>query len=228
VGLAVTLLLLVSLVVTASRGAIGVGLVLLLVLAAAWWPRWRAAAPATLVAVAVVAASLLIGKAEVVVKQEMVAAQGDVLSNRGGVWHTGLAALERYPWFGVGMGNYQFITPERIRAWRAESGRDFDPAQYGNWGHGHSVFLNTLAERGLVGFAVFGAVALAWLVWLVRYRPRRTDDDLQWTLWGGALSAWFVSLGVGLVNTTLHSEHAILSVLLLGLWLSRTGKARAS
>lgn len=227
VALAVNALVLVSLMVTASRGAIGVGLVLLLVLAAAWWPRWRGALVWTMVAVALVVGSLIIGKAEVFVKHETNVAQENVLSNRATVWQSGAAALERYPWFGVGLGNYQFITAERIKAWHIEAGRAFDPAQYSNWGHGHSIYINTLVERGVLGFAALAAVALAWLAWLVRYRPGVGSEDLEWILWGGAFSAWFVTFGVGTVNTTLHDEHAILSVLLLGLWLSRTNR-RAS
>lgn len=222
--LALNVLVTVSLMVTASRGAIGVGLVLLLVLAAAWWPRWRGALVSTMVAVALVVGSLFIGKAEVVVKHETNVAQQNVLSNRGTVWQSGAAALERYPWFGVGMGNYQFITAERIKAWHVEAGRAFDATQYSNWGHGHSIYINTLVERGFLGFAALAAVALAWLAWLLRYRPGVRAEDLEWILWGGAFSAWFVTFGVGTVNTTLHDEHAILSVLLLGLWLSRTSR----
>ena len=65
-------------------------------------------------------------------------------------------------------------------------------------------------------------------MWLIRFRPRPADDDLDWILWGGAASAWFVTAAAGTVNTTLHHEHGILAVLLLGLWLSRRIQARAS
>ncbi len=227
VALAVNALVLVSLVVTASRGAIGVGLIMLPVLAAAWWPRWRAPFVTSAAAVAVVALVAVFGGAEFVRKHETNVARENVLSFRDSVWRTGLAALERYPWFGVGMGNYQFITAERIKTWREEAGKEFEPQKYSNWGHGHSIFVNTLAERGAIGFAAFAAVALAWMLWLARFRPRVGDDDVEWIAWGGAFSAWFITFGVGTVNTTLHNEHAILSVLLLGLWLSRK-KARAS
>lgn len=64
------------------------------------------------------------------------------------------------------------------------------------------------------------AVLLAWAAWLVRYRPRAPDGDLDWVPWGGALSAWTITVSVGLVNTTLHHEHGFLATLLLGLWLT--------
>jgi hypothetical protein len=41
-------------------------------------------------------------------------------------------------------------------------------------------------------------------------------------LWGASLSAWIVTCGVGVVNSTFHHEHAILAFLFLGLHLSLT------
>ncbi len=222
---AIAALVLASLVVTASRGAVGVGLAMLVVLGAAWWPRWRAPLAASLAAVAVVAAGALTIGAEVIRKhQDNVAAQ-NVLSFRGGIWRMSLAAWERHPWFGVGMDNYSRITEDLVKAWRAEAGKDFDPARYVRFPHAHSLYFNTLAERGLAGSAALGAVLTAWLWWLVRRRPAAGDPDLDWLLWGAAAGAFLVTAGAGVVNTTLHHEHGILAALLLGLWLSRL-KAR--
>jgi hypothetical protein len=71
-------------------------------------------------------------------------------------------------------------------------------------------------------------VLLTWAGYLVRYLPRRDSADDEWLLWGAAASAWIVTAGAGLVNTTLHHEHGILAALLLGLWLSRLRARRAS
>ncbi|MSQ87919.1 MAG: O-antigen ligase family protein [Betaproteobacteria bacterium] len=219
-ALAVCLLALVSLIVTASRGAIGVGLVLLLVLGAAWWPRWRAAFIASLAVVALVAASLVTFETAVIRKQEVYVATQNVLSGRDGIWRMALVAWERYPWFGVGMNNYKQISHERVRTWRAEAGKDYDAARYMEYVHAHNLFVNALAERGIVGFAALAAVLLAWFAVLIRRRPRAQDGELAWLVWGGAASAWFVTVMVGMVNTTLHHEHGLLAALLLGLWLS--------
>ena len=54
----------------------------------------------------------------------------------------------------------------------------------------------------------------------VHRRPRERDGDLDWLLWGGALSGLVITISAGLVNTTLHHEHGILATLLLGLWLT--------
>ena len=221
VGLAVTALVLVSLVITASRAAIGVGLLLLPLLAAAWWQRSRmplgiAAAVVVLVAVVSVA-----GGADVVRKHWANADKDNVLSYRDGIWRAALAAWERHPWFGVGMENYGRITPERLRAWDEAAGRSHDPNRYYLAPHGHSIYANALAERGIVGAMALLAVLAALGYFLVRYQPRRLDTGEYWLVWGCAGSAWVVTVVAGTVNTTLHHEHGLLAALLFGLWLSR-------
>jgi O-antigen ligase len=228
VGLAVTTLVLASLVVTASRGAIGVGLATLPILAAAWWPRWRAPALASGAVVAAVVLIAVFSGAEVVQKQDQNRAEQNPLSHRDGVWRMALAAWERHPWFGIGMDNYSQITLQRVKAWRAEAGKAYDERQYFVSSHGHSLYVNTLAERGAVGLAVLVLVLLTWAAYLVRYLPGRYSADDEWLLWGAAASAWIVTSWAGLVNTTLHHEHGILAALLLGLWLSRLRARRAS
>jgi O-antigen ligase len=86
--------------------------------------------------------------------------------------------------------------------------------------HGHSLYVNTLAERGAVGLATLLAVLALWAWDLARSVPRTNDLPIRWAYWGGALGAWLIAAIVGLVNTTLHHEHALISMLLLGGWLA--------
>src|SRR5204863_9041949 len=111
---AVALTMLVSLFVTASRGAIGVALLMLPLLAAAWWRRSRL--PLVIASAAVVASVALAvgGGAEVLKKQEARAAKGDPLVHRAEIWRTAIVAAERYPWFGVGMDNFGLVTRDRV------------------------------------------------------------------------------------------------------------------
>jgi O-antigen ligase len=223
----IALLVLVSVIFTASRGAVGVAFVMLLVLAAVWWRRSRAALPVTAAVVALFAVAIFLGGAEVLRKQQANAEANNVLSYRDAIWRTALAAWQRYPWAGVGIDNYARITHDRLKAWRAEAGKDYDPRLYFPYGHAHSLYLNTLAERGLVGATALMAVLAAWLIFLLRYRPPPQAPDDDWLLWGSAAGAWMVTTAAGLVNTTLHHEHGILAALLLGLWLSRVRESRA-
>lgn len=228
VAAAVGVLVLASLAVTASRGAIGVGLALLLVIGGAWWPRWRVPLIATLAVVGMTIALAVGLDSDVIRKQQDVEARQSVLQGRDGIWRMAVAAWERYPWFGVGMDNYSLISHELVRSWRAEAGKEYDAGRYVRFPHAHNLFINALAERGVVGFAALAGVILAWLAALVRKRPGPRDADLAWLVWGGAASAWIVTVAVGMVNTTLHHEHGLLAVLLLGLWLSTLRTRRAS
>jgi O-antigen ligase len=227
-ALAITGFVFVSLVVTASRGAIGVGMGLVLALALAWWPRWRAPLAASAVAM-VLAVLLAVGFDVGVVKKQMwYESKENVLASRDGVWRMAFAAWEKYPWFGVGKDNYGLITHDLVRTWRAEAGKDYEASRYVRFPHAHNLYVNTLAERGIVGFAGLAALLLAWLAALLRDRPRPEAGDTAWLLWGGAASGWIVTAGVGMVNTTFHHEHGLLAVLLLGLWLSTLPARRAS
>lgn len=220
VALLVWGILVASLIATASRGAVAAAFLLVMVLAAAWWPRWRAPLVAGLAAVAASLALAVVVDSELVAKHQRVSAQDDVLNARDRIWNMGFAAWERYPGFGVGISNYSIISLERVQEWRQLAGKPFEAKQYAGTNHAHSLFVNTLAERGVAGTLALMAVLIAWAIWLVRYRPRAPDPDLDWVLWGGALSAWVITVLVGLVNTTLHHEHGILATLLLGLWLT--------
>lgn len=224
----VLLVLLTSLIATGSRAAFGVTLLLAVLLAAAFWPRTRRPLVASLVGGVIALGAAFALDVEIVRKQREFSAIDNTLSSRDGIWRMAMAAWERYPWFGVGMDNYSRITPERVQAWRTEAGKDYDPTRYVRQAHAHSLFINALAERGAVGFAALAAVIGAWLAQLLWRRPRASDDDGAWLAWGASASAWFVTVGVGVVNTTLHHEHGLLAAILLGLWLSRPATRPAS
>lgn len=225
-ALAVTLFVLASLVFTASRAAVGVGFALLILLALAWWPRWRAPLVASIGVVALASALAAGFGAQVLRKQIANAEAHNVLSFRDSIWRTALVAWEKYPWFGVGKDNFGLIDGERLRAWRGEAGKDYDATRYMLSSHAHSLYMTTLAERGALGLAALATILLAALAALLRRRPRPEQADFAWIAWGGAASAWAVTVGVGTVNTTLHHEHGLLSALLFALWLSTSSPNR--
>jgi O-antigen ligase len=200
--------------------------VLPLVLALGWRRRWRAALPGTALVIAVVIAAGFVFRAEVLVKQEALAEARNILSNRIAIWHAAVHGWQRFPIAGVGIDNFKAITLERLREWRTQADKPFDAGAYAFFRHGHSLYFNTLAERGLIGSLPLAALLLALLVSLIRERPDAAEGDEAWLVWGSAASAWTVTCGVGLVNTTLHHEHGILAALLFGLWLARR-QARA-
>ena len=55
--------------------------------------------------------------------------------------------------------------------------------------------------------------------------PQTRDPPLYWLNWSGAASAFVVSVGIGVFNTTLHDEHGLLAFIFLGIWLSYRPRA---
>ena len=201
--------LLASLFTAASRAAVGVALASIVLLAFVNLRRARRRALLALAVVAVSIAAAVLSAAQVFVRQQQLAHEGNTLNFRAPAWRLGLESWREHPWFGLGVDNFSTVT------------RSVDAAYAALVPHAHNLYLNTLVERGIVGAAPLGAVLIAWTWALWRRRPRVAEDRYGWLLWGAALGAWLVTGAAGMVNTTLHHEHGLLAVLLLGFWLSR-------
>jgi O-antigen ligase len=158
---------------------------------------------------AAIALAAALGSAGVFEKQKAQFATGDVLNFRDRVWRIAIEAWQAHPWFGVGVDNFSLLTRSEQEPYRTL------------YTHAHSLYFNTLAERGVIGSAPLAAILGALLVALARGRPRSGDPDQDWLLWGAAASAWIVTCVAGTVNTTLHHEHGLLAALLVGLWLGQ-------
>ena len=120
-------------------------------------------------------------------------------------WVAAVRMWEQAPWFGIGPGNYAVIYPNvRLPRWEDALG------------HAHNVYLNVLAESGLVGLAAYGALGLGTLAWVIRRRHLVGAES-----WWNALALGV--LGV-LVHLTVHNlvDNLFVQgmVVLLGLWLA--------
>jgi O-antigen ligase len=170
---------------------------------------------------AIILALMPVMNAAIIQKQVANQNANNSLSDRDRVWNISIEAARFFPVFGVGNGNWNLITLEDIKKSREERGAPFDPVNYKiNAGHSHSLYLTYLVERGIVGFVTLITFMVLWLTVLVKsYRKLKLSAHGS-CIWGASLSAWIVTFGVGLVNSTLHHEHAILSLLFLGLHLN--------
>jgi O-antigen ligase len=92
-------------------------------------------------------------------------------------WQAAEAMADAYPWLGVGIGNYGVAYPK-----------------FGllNWplalGHAHMIYLNVLAENGVIGLA--GYLILWVSVFALTIRVIRRSTGLNRGLALGLLGAW--------------------------------------
>ena len=127
-------------------------------------------------------------------------------------WRAGQQMFADHPWLGVGIGNY---------------GTAYDNYAAPHWylplGHAHNVFINFLAEVGVVGFAAF---ILFWLgvAWLAG-RAIRSTDRYAASLGIGILGVW-AYLSVHSLFDNLFVQHMQLQLaLLLGILVACAGMA---
>lgn len=218
-----------------SRAAAGVAVILLLLVGAALaralpmgWRAWMLTG-------ALLVTALGFGGISAFTRHFHMA-PGNVLTERDLIWNRAMVAVHAHPLFGVGMDNFSRITDARLKEWLAAQGNSYDAAAYIRAPHAHSLYVNTLTERGVAGLAVLLAVLAAWGHALWRLRPRAApaaatpadavDAALVLACWCAALSGWFVTVAIGFVNTTMHHEHAMLAVLTLALWMGSAGLVR--
>ncbi|MEO8134237.1 MAG: O-antigen ligase family protein [Betaproteobacteria bacterium] len=210
----------VALVLAGSRAATLVSFVIVVMFAALWSRRSKAALLAMAIALALFVTSIETFDKDMHRKHELAkASPNPMLNERYPLWNQALAAWRAHPWFGVGLDNFEEIDPATVRRWVEQHGAVYEAASYGGSSHAHSLYLTTLAERGLIGLLILLAVLVSWAVSLFRGWPRADDPHVRWMLWGGAASALLATVAIGVVNTTLHHEHGLLAMLLLGAWL---------
>ena len=203
-----------------SRGAFTVSVVLAVLLGAAaiYRFRWRLAilvVLASLCAAAVLSSNLEIGR-----KQQRNIEANNFSAYRGQIWDRGLLAWRHMPFAGVGMGNFNEISDRHVLGWLARDGKPLELRAYLANSHAHSLYVNTLVERGLVGSLPVALLIVAWAVLLARTRPGESGDETAFMVWGASFSGWFVTVTAGLINTTLHHEHGLLAAMLLGMHLA--------
>jgi O-antigen ligase len=224
-----TLLFAVSLFVMQSRAAVGAGIVVAAVLLLTYAARHRANLRPLALGAAILIGLGIASKPEVLEKNYIqIEKSGTLFAFRENIWEAGLMASREFPLRGVGLDSWGKITDERLEDWLEKRGEKLAPDPRRWAPHGHSLYLNTLVERGAFGLAVMVGLLAVWLVALLQRMPDAGTSPLLWTYWGGAAGAWLIATIVGIVNTTFHHEHAMISVMLLGGWLAQRSAITAA
>jgi len=224
VALGVAILALMSgLFLGGSRAAGATGALLLLAAALVAARAAHIGRRAWIAVGAVIAVAALMGGTSALDRQLEWGARNYSLAQRDLIWNRGLAGWREHPVFGLGMENYGHFKEDVLKGWVTAQGRPYVAAEYAGAPHGHSLYINTLVERGLVGLAGVLALLGVWGWWLLRHRPKPGEPEARTALWFASGSAWLVTLVIGFANTTLHHEHAMLALLALALAVNSRG-----
>ena len=141
---------------------------------------------------------------------------GDKAAPREKLWNTAMYGLKKEPLFGIGFGNYSIINPEQLSRWYPDE--EFtDSRQFFYSSHTHNRFLNSAVEGGVFGLAGLMLLLLGVAVCLWRSRQFILDKSSAAVFWVVPASTLATVVVIGLVNTTIHHEHGLLTMMLFGL-----------
>lgn len=216
-----SLLFFISLIIGESRGASGIAVILAMMLCLLL-PLKKYL---KLFGVLFISSMLILTvavNAPIVKKQIINQENNNVLSARDRIWNVSIEAARFHPLLGIGLSNWHFINLDQLKKSVEDRGEIFDSRIYSFQGHSHNLYLSALIERGIVGLFVTFLFMVAWIRHLIKTFQWAKKSIERTYLWGGSLSAWVATFGIGFVNTTFHHEHAILACLFLGIYLSYT------
>ena len=117
-------------------------------------------------------------------------------------WAAGYRMWEHSPWLGIGAGNYASAYENfRLPLWEE------------SLGHAHNLYLNTLAETGLIGLAAFALMWFSLAIWTWRHR---SGDSCR------ASAGWCAALAAGVLGSMTHIiVHSVVDVLFVqGIYLT--------
>ena len=147
---------------------------------------------------------------------------GNLGSYRPELARVAIIAAWESPLFGIGLSNFSKITPELIELWKDRNGNLFEGEKFYYSTHAHNLYLTALSERGVAGLAVL--LGFLGILGMALFKGRRGiaggKEGFERVLWGGATGAWLLAVIGGFFNTTLHHEHALVSMILIGSWFA--------
>ena len=130
-------------------------------------------------------------------------------------------AFKTNPILGIGFKNHGQITMEDIKDAVIKDKGVFDNDFISPGSHAHNVYYTYLISGGLLIFSIF-AWFWFYIVWVIIKLITRRENE--WIVLS-SIGVVLVNLGIGWVNTTLHHEHAVLSMFVLGLLIAQFRKS---
>ena len=210
-----------SIIVSQSRGAFGVGFLLIFTLfLLSKLPIKIKTISLTLLTIFLVT-TVFIFPAATIEKQITNQNNHDILSQRDKVWRAAFEVARLNPLLGIGGGNWKQINIDQLKSSVESRGEKFVTEDFAlQLGHPHNIYLSNLVDRGLLGFIIFLNFMLIWLITLIKSYKKCNQDSKAMLFIMGSFSAWTTIFGIGFVNTTFHHENALLALFFLSLHLN--------
>ncbi|WP_084977769.1 O-antigen ligase family protein [Plesiomonas shigelloides] len=160
---------------------------------------------------------LVFSDVRVVQKQESLIKSNNILSYRSEIWNVAMHSNDVNFIFGVGKNNFNKIDMTLVGI------NDANGERVKAISHAHNIYVNTFAETGIIGFSMYAIYFLCLFYLLLIYFRQvfLKNGEADRAYWLGAFSTLLVTLGIGLVNTTFHHEHALISVLAFSLFINK-------
>ncbi len=132
------------------------------------------------------------------------------LISRFYIWQYALDLLKDNPVIGIGLNHFKYTFP---LSYTAEPGATYFDA--------HSVYFQTASQMGM-----FGLISLFLIIsgFLYKFAKTKTASGFEKGVKYSALGGFLVTFVVGIFDTTLHHEHAIVFALLTGLMIGLASK----
>jgi len=214
---------------TTSRAAAG-GLVVVAAITLAIWLVQKRSKKLVLGAVAAITIMLTlvyISPPDVMKKHIAWESNYDVAdSPRAKIRNFSYYAFKSAPILGVGFGNFNQLELKDIEKAIIEDKGRLEENKYMPFSHAHNIYYTYLVSGGMLAFSVF----IIFWVWLgcLLYRQRNNIKGFDFGIWLAAINVIVVNLVVGSVNTTLHHETAIISMVFIALFISKDRNAKKS
>jgi O-antigen ligase len=152
---------------------------------------------------------------------------GNTPAPREKLWNSAVYGLKKEPVFGIGFGNYSIIDPEQLSLWFPDE--DFtDNEQFYYSSHAHNRFLNSAVEGGIFGFAGLMLLLVGPAICLWRNRKFMLHKSTSAAFWVIPATSMAIVTVIGLVNTTIHHEHGLLTMMLFGLSFNFLNRLQSS
>lgn len=135
-------------------------------------------------------------QSNLLLSQKKISFNDSSFRERLNIWNDAINMWVSNPLLGVGPKQFKFYSYSQ------------------NGTHAHNLYLNTLAQLGIIGLA-----ALLYLIYLVIAELKRSDRENP--LWAAVLLSLIIVLVNGILNTTLHSEHGLIFSIICAIGLTK-------